>query len=104
VLVGIVLFVIGLITRGYRGGVEIACGLTLASLAGLEVSIREHFAGHRSHTLLLSSFAAAAVVTIALLARAPYAVALAVGVAVFAVVFRTLREVFRRRSGGLSFR
>ena len=33
----------------------IAVGLGLASLAGLELSIREHYAAYRSHTLLLSA-------------------------------------------------
>ena len=30
-------------------------GLVLGSLAGLELSVREHFAGYRSHTLLLAA-------------------------------------------------
>ena len=32
----------------------IGTGLVLGSLAGLELSAREHFAGYRSHTLLLA--------------------------------------------------
>ena len=35
----------------------IAVGLALGALAGMELSIREHFAGYRSHTLLLSGAA-----------------------------------------------
>ena len=35
----------------------IGTGLALGSLAGLELSIREHFAGYRSHTLLLAGAA-----------------------------------------------
>src|SRR5919202_389187 len=37
-----------------RGATMIVGGMALASLAGLELSIREHFAGFRSHTTLLA--------------------------------------------------
>ena len=48
-----------------RGTALLVTGLALGSLAGLELSIREHFAGYRSHTLLLAG--AAGVATLALL-------------------------------------
>src|SRR3954454_5773310 len=54
VLAAIGLFVAGLIVRGDRGGVMVVCALVLGSLAGLELSIREHLAGFRSHTTLLA--------------------------------------------------
>ena len=60
--------------RGGRGAVMIAVGLALGALAGLELSIREHFAGYRSHTLLLAGAAGLAVL-VALASLVPLAVA-----------------------------
>jgi hypothetical protein len=54
VLVALVMLAIGFFTSGSRSPVLLATGLALGSLAGLELSIREHFAGYRSHTLLLA--------------------------------------------------
>src|SRR5262249_61935598 len=45
VLIGIVLIVLGVVTDGSRRGVFLACGIPPPSLARLEPSIREHFAG-----------------------------------------------------------
>ena len=77
-------------------------GLALGSLAGLELSVREHFGGFRSHTVLLAG--AAGLATMLLLA---YAAQVVVGVAVIAgaVVFGgcawLLARAFRSRSGRL---
>src|SRR5690349_14086331 len=49
VLIGIVMLVIGLFfSSGSRGPIFIVTGLILGSIGGLELSIREHFAGYRS--------------------------------------------------------
>jgi hypothetical protein len=91
----------GLVVQGGRGALMIAVGLTLGALAGIELSIREHFAGYRSHTFLLSG--AAGVAVLAALAyltpslRLPFA--LAIAAAAFALVAWCLTRVFRRRSG-----
>jgi hypothetical protein len=92
---------------GFFGGnpVALGVGLVLGSAAGLELSVREHFAGFRSHTLLLAATAFVAVVAALLyLAEAPVPVALGVGAVVFAGLFWALRAAFRRASGGLSFK
>jgi hypothetical protein len=106
VFVAIVLMIGGLIAGGDRGVVAFAAGLLLGTLAGLEVSIREHFAGYRSHTTLLAG--SLAVVTITAIALAAgevlIPILLAAGLAVFGIAFWSLREAFRRRSGGVSFR
>src|SRR3954463_2423866 len=47
VLLALILIVAGFIIRGERGGTMIVGGLALGSLAGIELSIREHFAGFR---------------------------------------------------------
>lgn len=102
VLAGIVLLAIGIF-----GGdlTALALGIVLGALGGLEVSVREHFAGHRSHTTLLAGVVFV-LVTGALfyLAGLVLAVCLAVGAAAFAVAFLLLRRAFQKASGGLSFR
>jgi lysylphosphatidylglycerol synthetase-like protein (DUF2156 family) len=103
ILAGIVLLAIGL----FSGGDEtfIGLGVALAALGGMELSIREHFAGYRSHTTLLAGFAF--VVTVGLLFYAfgqVLATALPIGAAVFVVVFLLARRAFQRASGGLGYR
>ncbi|HEX5983214.1 MAG TPA: hypothetical protein VFY69_03310 [Solirubrobacterales bacterium] len=102
ILAGIVALAIGVI-----GGnpTAIGVGVALAGLGGLEVAIREHFAGYRSHTTLLAG--AAFVLTTGLVFYAAdqiLAVALAAGAVVFAVTFYLARRAFQRASGGLSYR
>jgi len=84
----------------------LAAGLVIASLGGGELALREHLAGYRSHTTLLAGVAAFVVVTVVALAFGPVQVAIlvALGVFVFAATFYAMREVFKRRSGGLGFR
>jgi hypothetical protein len=106
VFVAIVLILGSFAARGKTGGVMFIAGLLLGTLAGLEVSIREHFAGFKSHsTLLAGSMAVIAITVIALAAGEVFVpILLAAGLGVFALAFWTLREAFRRRSGGVSFR
>ncbi len=83
----------------------IGIGVACAGLGGLEVAIREHFAGYRSHTTLLSG--AAFVLTTGLVfyvAGQVLAVALAIGAAAFLATFYLARRAFQRASGGLSYR
>lgn len=99
------MLVVGLITGidEARGQSFFAVGLALASLAGLELSIREHFAGFRSHTVLLS--AAVAVPTMLglyYLAKLSAPISLIVGGAAGALAALGLLRVFRARSGGRS--
>lgn len=112
ILLGFVLagggFVVGI--ESDRGRTMFLAGIALGILGGLETSVRDHFAGYRSHTTLLSgavAIAAVVVVTLALQLVAPdlhVAVTLVVGAVAFAAAFPLLRRVFQRRSGGLSFR
>lgn len=106
VFVSIVLIVGSFFVRGNTGGVMFVAGLLLGTLAGLEVSIREHFSGFRSHsTLLAGSLAVLAITVIALAAGQVFVpLLLAAGLGVFGIAFWSLRETFRRRSGGVSFR
>lgn len=108
VLVGIVMLVLGFFfVGGERGALLIGCGLLLASIAGVEVAIREHFAGYRSHTLILAGLPAAAVLGLLFFAGPdglPATARAAVGVGVFAGAAVLLTRIFRNRSGGHSFR
>jgi hypothetical protein len=102
ILGGIVALLIGVV-----GGhpTAIGVGVALAGLGGLEVAVREHLAGYRSHTTLLAG--AVFVLTVGCLfylANQILAVALAAGAVAFALAFLLARRAFQRASGGLSFR
>jgi hypothetical protein len=80
-------------------------GFALILLAALELSIREHLAGYRSHSALLAAALAVALAAAAfLLTPVPQPAILALAVVSGGVAFGGLRELFRRRSGGLGFR
>ena len=106
ILAGIVLMTWGFLSGADGGNAKIAAGLGIASLAGFELTLREHVTGFRSHTTLLAGGAAILVVVgLGLgVGLENFGVLLVAGVAVFAGAFYGLRELFRRRSGGLSFR
>ncbi len=101
VLAGIVLLVAGFIVHGRTGTLMIATGAVLCSIAGLELSIREHLGGYRSHTFLLSGAVAVAILAgLAFLAPAVWLpIALGIAVAAFALMALMLTRVFQRRSG-----
>jgi hypothetical protein len=103
VLVGLVLFVVGFFfVEGSRGTSLFVAGLAVASLAGLELSIREHFGGFRSHSLLLAGVAGlATMLGLYYLAGLPPALSAGAAVAVVALGFWGLAADFRRRSGRL---
>ena len=106
-LLAIVLLVAGFFVQGSRGVTMIAAGIVLGSLAGLELSIREHFAGYKSHSTVLAGAVAIAILGAGfflLPSGWPQGIALAVGAVVFAAAFYFLREAFKRRSGGLGWR
>ena len=110
VLLALVFGVLGFIRFStHSGKVMVVAAMVLGSLGGLEVSIREHFAGFRSHTTLLaSSCAVASMILVSVIAGkagvAILALVVGVGVLVFVLAFYVLRQAFIRRSGGLGFR
>lgn len=105
VFVGILLLIAGFFTPPPQGFVMIAVGLALGSLAGLELSVREHFAAYRSHTLLLSAavgipvFGALFVGT-----ELSPAICVAAGLVAFGGAAWLFASAFRRRSGGALYR
>lgn len=101
VLLGIILLVAGFIVGSSNGTAMIAAGAVLCSIAGLELSVREHFAGYRSHTFLLSGAVGVAVLAglFFLVPSLWLPIALAITVAAFAAAAVGLTRVFQRRSG-----
>jgi hypothetical protein len=105
VLVAIVLIVLGFTSDGPRRGALLAGGVALASLAGLEIAIREHVAGFRSHSALLAGAVAVFIaVPLYFLTGLPQLVLLATGVLVYTLAFVALRRAFQAKTGGLGFR
>lgn len=103
VALGIVLFVAGFLLG--RPPMVIA-GLAIGSLAGLELSVREHFGGFRSHSSLLAMAptCVAVAATFFLSKRGAHTLILPVGAFVFLTAFWWFRRAFARRSGGVAFR
>ncbi len=104
VLVGLGMIVAALFTDGRTSTALLVLGLAFGSLAGLELSIREHFGGYRSHTTLLAGAAGVAVIGILFYVvpdALPPAGRLLVGIAVGALTAFWLARVFRDRSGRL---
>ena len=107
VLVALVLLVLGFFVPPPRGAIMLGAGLALGSLAGLELSIREHFAGYKSHTMLLSGAIGIAVVAgLYFLGpdSLPIWVCLLAGALALAGAAWLFAGAFRRRSGGALFK
>ncbi len=108
VLAAIVMLVAGFFfVGGSRGPILIAAGLALGSIGGLELSIREHFAGYRSHTLVLAGVPALIVLGVLFYAGPdglPRPARAAIGLGVFAAAALLLARAFAARSGGRAFK
>src|SRR6478752_3479018 len=97
VLLALVFGVVGFIRFDTRSGkVMVVAAMVLGSLGGLEVSIREHFAGYRSHTTLLAaSCAVGSMILISVIAGsagiAVLGLVVGVGILVFVLAFWALR-------------
>jgi hypothetical protein len=104
ILIALVLLIVGFFLGNTRGIVMIVAGISLASLAALELTLREHFTGYRSHTSVLAGVLGVLVLALGFFLGWSGIVNLAAGAVVFAIAFFGFREVFKRRSGGLGFR
>ncbi|MBJ7355086.1 MAG: hypothetical protein JHC98_09690 [Thermoleophilaceae bacterium] len=101
VLSGIILLLVGIFVHGDTGKGLVAAGVVLACIGGLEIALREHFGGYRSHAGLLAGMLALAtlIITTALL-DISRPIRAGIAIAVFGLVFPTLRSSFIRKSGG----
>jgi hypothetical protein len=105
ILIALVLLVAGFFVTPPQGFVMIAVGLAIGSLGGLELSIREHLAAYRSHTLLLSAAVGIPIFGGLLVAtKLSPAICLASGLVAFGGAAWLFSSVFRRRSGGALYR
>ena len=99
------LLVLGFVTRGHRGQLELAGGFTLMVLSVSELAVREHFAGYRSHSAMLAGVGAVALDAILFFfTPIPQVVLVVIGLSVFGLLVRALRAAFMRRTGGIGFR
>jgi hypothetical protein len=92
-----VLLVWGLLRGGEDGAVLLVAGMALASLAGLETALREHFSGHAPHALLIAAVPAVLLAGASWFLGAPPAVVVIVGGAVLLAGTVALRRAFRPR-------
>jgi len=97
VLIGIVCIVVGFFSRDSAGGrTVLGLGFVLGALGGLDTAVREHWAGFRSHTLVLAAFPAVAAAVLSALAGAPRILIAPLLVLVFVLAFAGLRRVWDR--------
>jgi hypothetical protein len=109
VLIALILLIGSFFVDSSRRGPMLLGGLALGSLAGLELSIREHFNGFRSHSALLAGAVAAAAITATYFVTKGGGAGIAVvpvvvGGVVFMAAFWLFRQAFSRRTGGVGFR
>jgi hypothetical protein len=104
ILLSIVLIGLGFFAHGTTRGILLGGGFLLVTLAAGELSVREHFAGYRSHSSLLAGLCAVLAAIPFWLAAVPQVLVLVVGVLVFVGALLGFRRAFMRRSGGVGFR
>ena len=97
VFIGLICIVVGFFGRDDTAGRTIlALGFALGSLGGLDTAVREHFAGYRSHTLVLAAFPTVVVTVLTVVAGVPRLVIPPLAVFVFVAAFAALRRVWDR--------
>lgn len=105
ILISLILMGVALTQEGSGRSTTLGAGIALLTLASGELAFREHFAGYRSHSGLLSAIVAIIVAApIYLFTSVPPEVILGVSVIVFGIAFKQLRDAFAARAGGLKFR
>jgi hypothetical protein len=105
IFIALVVLVAGFFVSPPQGFVMIAVGLAIGSLAGLELSIREHFAAYRSHTLVLAAAVGVPLFGVLFVAtRLSPAICIAAGLLAFGGAAWLFASAFRRRSGGALYR
>jgi len=100
VLSAICLGIAGFVVGGRSGNVLLTGAVLMGSVAGLEVALREHLGGYRSHTLVLSATLAVATMAVLFFARVDRGTMVPIAVGVFALAFLGFRALFKKRSGG----
>jgi hypothetical protein len=95
VLLGLAMFVLGALEADSdRGRLLLVCGMVLGSLGGLDTAAREHFAGYRSHSTVLSGLPAVVVAGALFFAGVPWLAVVVAAAATFAACFAALRRAY----------
>ncbi|MBA2763194.1 MAG: hypothetical protein H0U42_00710 [Thermoleophilaceae bacterium] len=98
VVVGAIVLVISLFRGPAEGEGGIVIGIGLCLLAVLEFTVREHFSGFRSHSLVLALLLTAGIHTIVVyVLRLPVAAVAAIDVFAFALIALSMRSIFDQR-------
>jgi len=98
VLLGILCLVLGFLDLGSdRGRLLLLCGMALGSLAGLDTALREHFAGYRSHSLVLAGLPGVALAAGLFFAGVPWPAVVVGALAGFGGAFWWLRRAYHRK-------
>ena len=99
-LAGIVLIVLGLLSLDTdRGRAMLLCGLALGSLGGFDTAAREHFAGYRSHSMVLAGIPAVGLAALLYFAAVPWPAVVAGALIAFGVGAMLLARAYERRAG-----
>ena len=85
-----------------RGPWAVGAAMTLGCLAGLELSLREHLAGYRSHSTVLAGTAALLSGTATFLLGVPAAIDLGLTLMVFLIASLGLTRAYQRHRRGAS--
>lgn len=104
VLSAIGLGIAGVIVGGRPGNVLLTGAVLMGSVAGLEVAIREHLGGYRSHTLILSATLAVATMAVLFFSHVDRGTMVPIAVVVFGLAFLGFRALFKKRSGGFGMK
>ena len=104
IFVGIILIAVALL-GGSQRALLMGFGLALILIATLELCLREHLAGYRSHSVLVAACSAVILaLPLALLTGLSKVLLLAAAAVIFGLLWWLLRSLFRSRSGGMSWR
>ncbi len=102
ILVGAIGTIVAITRGATNGGAALIASLAAVAIGTVEVTLREHLAGYRSHTLILSllptiAFHSAVILIVAAFVAVPRALTtgmLVLDVALFAFLFKLLRARF----------
>ena len=104
VVLAVIFAVYGVVSWGNARGIwAFAAAMTLACLAGLEVSIREHLAGYRPHSTVLAGTAALLTGAATFLLGVPAAIDLGLTLMVFLVASLGLTRAYQQHRRGASW-
>jgi hypothetical protein len=102
VLTAFILCVWGFFTAASYGRVLLGVGALLGSAAGLELAVREHFSGYRSHTTVLAGCVGVALLVLSIVAlgstRGSQLLGIALGLGGFCLSFWQLQRLYKRKS------